>query len=48
MLSARQVEEFFEVGFVVRPGLFSPGEVARMRRAFDRVERQSTVTNLKL
>jgi ectoine hydroxylase-related dioxygenase (phytanoyl-CoA dioxygenase family) len=38
-LSDDQIRTFFDDGFVVIPDLFSPDEVARMRMAFDRLER---------
>lgn len=38
-LSDKQVRDFFEVGFVVVPDLFSASEVEQMRAAFDRLER---------
>jgi ectoine hydroxylase-related dioxygenase (phytanoyl-CoA dioxygenase family) len=41
MLSAAQVQEFFEVGFVVCSDVFSAAEVARVRRAFGRLERRA-------
>ncbi len=38
-LSDRQVRDFFEVGFVLVPKVFSSAEVAQMREAFGRLER---------
>lgn len=39
MLDAGQVRSFFEVGYVSIPGVFAPEEIARIRAAFDRLER---------
>jgi len=39
MLGPEQVRRFFEDGYVMIPRLFRPDEVARMRAAFDRIER---------
>ncbi len=39
LLSATQIEGFFEVGYVVQPRIFGPSEIARMRDAFCRLER---------
>jgi ectoine hydroxylase-related dioxygenase (phytanoyl-CoA dioxygenase family) len=39
VLDRQQLEEFFEVGFVLVPAVFAAAEVARMRRAFDRLRR---------
>jgi ectoine hydroxylase-related dioxygenase (phytanoyl-CoA dioxygenase family) len=39
MLTPAQIEEFFEVGFVLRPDVFDADEVAVMRAAFERLER---------
>lgn len=39
MLSAREIERFFSVGFLVRQNVFDADEVRKMRRAFDRLER---------
>jgi ectoine hydroxylase-related dioxygenase (phytanoyl-CoA dioxygenase family) len=38
-LSLRQVQDFFEDGFVVVPKVFPARDVAQMRSAFDRLER---------
>jgi ectoine hydroxylase-related dioxygenase (phytanoyl-CoA dioxygenase family) len=38
-LSEKQVQDFFEDGFVLVPGVFSVREVAQMQSAFDRLER---------
>ena len=38
MLTAKQKEYFFEVGFIVEPDVFTTGEVRRMRSAFERLE----------
>lgn len=37
-LGDEQIRDFFEVGFVTVPRVFSASEVARMRAAFDRLE----------
>lgn len=37
-LSANEIQEFFEVGWITRPALFSAGEVSRMRACFDELE----------
>lgn len=38
-LRADEVDDFFEVGWIIRRGLFRAGEVARMRACFDELER---------
>jgi hypothetical protein len=38
-LRADEVEDFFEVGWIIRRALFSADEVARMRACFDELER---------
>jgi ectoine hydroxylase-related dioxygenase (phytanoyl-CoA dioxygenase family) len=38
-LTPEQITEFFEVGFLVQPDVFSPEEVERMRVAFERLRR---------
>jgi ectoine hydroxylase-related dioxygenase (phytanoyl-CoA dioxygenase family) len=38
-LDDKQVLEFFDVGFVTVPGVFTAAEVKQMRGAFDRLER---------
>lgn len=38
-LSPQQIRDFFDIGFVVVPNVFSASDVARMRAAFDRLER---------
>ncbi|HKQ60694.1 MAG TPA: phytanoyl-CoA dioxygenase family protein [Candidatus Polarisedimenticolaceae bacterium] len=38
-LRPREVEEFFEVGYVLCPGVFDPPEVEELRGAFGRLER---------
>jgi len=38
MLTAAQIEAFFEVGFVLQPDVFDAVEIERMRRAFERLE----------
>jgi ectoine hydroxylase-related dioxygenase (phytanoyl-CoA dioxygenase family) len=40
-LSLKQVQDFFEDGFVVVPNVFSAREVAQMQGAFDRLERMA-------
>lgn len=40
-LTSDQLTQFFEDGFVVMPHVFSSGDVARMRRAFDSLESQA-------
>jgi ectoine hydroxylase-related dioxygenase (phytanoyl-CoA dioxygenase family) len=37
VLSRTEVREFFDVGYVVRPGLFDHAEVAELRAAFERL-----------
>lgn len=37
-LSRREIEQFFEVGFIVLPDLFSRAEVATIASAFDRLQ----------
>jgi hypothetical protein len=37
-LSGAEIRDFFEVGWITRRGLFTPGEVARMRASFDELE----------
>lgn len=39
VLTQEQIDPFFERGFVVKPGVFSPAEITEMRAAFDRLER---------
>jgi ectoine hydroxylase-related dioxygenase (phytanoyl-CoA dioxygenase family) len=41
MLDARQIDVFFERGFLVLPGVFREDEVAEMRAAFERLEREA-------
>lgn len=36
-LTSKQIEEFYETGFVVLPGFWSPAEVKDMRAAFERL-----------
>ena len=38
-LNRRQVEQFFSVGYVVQPDVFTPNEVREMRGAFERLQR---------
>lgn len=38
VLSADEIQEFFEVGWTIRRGLFHPDEVVRMRTCFDELE----------
>lgn len=48
-LSADEIQEFFEVGWITRRALFNAGEVSRMRACFDELEaiaRQLTETGL--
>lgn len=40
-LTPDQLSQFFDEGFLVVPELFSTGDVARMRRAFDSLESQA-------
>ena len=40
-LSSAEIHDFFEVGWVTLPGLFSLDEVKRMRDAFDRLEQRA-------
>lgn len=37
-LDSREIDRFFNVGWIVRSGLFRADEIARMRAAFDRLE----------
>ena len=37
-LTNRQVEEFFEIGFLIVPAVFSPEEIDRIRLAFNQLE----------
>ncbi len=49
-LSADEIQEFFEVGWITRRALFNAGEVSRMRACFDELEaiaRQLTETGLR-
>ena len=45
-LTAAELETFRRDGVVLRPGLFSAAEVARMRAAFDEVCRQDSPANV--
>jgi ectoine hydroxylase-related dioxygenase (phytanoyl-CoA dioxygenase family) len=38
MLTTAQVREFFDVGFLIQPDVFTTAEVASMRAAFERLE----------
>jgi hypothetical protein len=44
-LSADEVRDYFEVGWIVRPGLFHADEVVRMRTCFDELEQIATELN---
>jgi len=37
-LSSAEINDFFEIGWIVRPGLFRADEVARMQSCFDELE----------
>lgn len=41
MLSAAEIGDFFEVGYLVLPRVFRPGEVESMREAFGRLENRA-------
>ena len=38
MLSEKQIEAFFEIGFVIVPDVFTPTEIGEMRAGFDRLQ----------
>ena len=38
-LSPDEIQSYFDIGWIVRPALFSAGEVARMRACFDELEK---------
>lgn len=40
-LSQRQVRDFFEIGFLLVPSVYSASEVAQMRAAFERLEQEA-------
>src|SRR5262249_15149367 len=40
-LGPQQVQEFFDRGFTVVPGVFAPAEIDEMRAAFDRLEKMA-------
>jgi hypothetical protein len=38
-LSPAEIHDYFEIGWIVRPGLFHPDEVARMQACFEELEK---------